>query len=182
MLSGGLDTLVLMGGDDHDLSRLGETTVIYVGHHGEAGASKADVILPCAAYTEMDATFVNTEGRVQMTTKAVQPKGQAREGWAIFRALSDVVSNTLPYDSAAELREVLREQNQVFGGLGFAPGAAGHDALSTAPEKAQGLESARPFGAAIQDFYLTNPIARASKTMAECSLMKRGLETPVAAE
>ncbi|MEE2877688.1 MAG: NADH-quinone oxidoreductase subunit NuoG [Pseudomonadota bacterium] len=182
MLSGGLDTLVLMGGDDHDLSRLGETTVVYIGHHGEAGASKADVILPCAAYTEMDATFVNTEGRVQMTTKAVQPKGQAREGWAIFRALSDVVSKTLPYDSAAELREVLREQNQVFGGLGFAPGAAGHVALSTAPEKAQGLESARPFGAAIQDFYLTNPIARASKTMAECSLMKRGLETPVAAE
>ncbi|WP_300378760.1 NADH-quinone oxidoreductase subunit NuoG [Henriciella sp.] len=182
MLSGGLDTLVLLGADEHDLSRLGDTKVVYVGHHGDAGAARADVILPCAAYTELDATFVNTEGRVQMTQKAVQPKGEAREGWAIFRALSDVVGKTLRYDSADELREILREDNEVFAGLGFAPGAAGHAALLEAPAKPQALDKARPFGAAVSDFYMTNPIARASKTMAECSLMKRGLETPVAAE
>ena len=182
MLSGSLETLVLLGADEHDLSGLGDTKIIYVGHHGDAGAAKADVILPCAAFTEMDALFVNTEGRVQSTAKAVQPKGDAREGWAIFRALSDVMGKTLPYDSAAELRQVLREENPVFAGLGFAPGAAGNETLKEAPEAAQGLETARPFGAVVQDFYLTNPIARASKTMAECSLMKRGLETPVAAE
>ena len=182
MLSGVLDTLVLLGADEHDLSQLGDTKVVYVGHHGDAGASKADVILPCAAYTEMDATFVNTEGRIQMTSKAVQPKGEAREGWAIFRALSELVKHTLPYDSAAELREMLREQNEVFAGLGFAPGKAGYKALLDAPDMPQGLDKARPFEAIIDDFYLTNPIARASRTMAECSLMKRGLETPVAAE
>ena len=92
------------------------------------------------------------------------------------------MDKTLPYDSADELREVLREENKVFAGLGFAPGTAGYEALREAPAAAQGLEKARPFGAAFEDFYLTNPIARASKTMAECSLMKRGLETPVAAE
>ena len=182
MLSGAVDTLVLLGVDEQDLSNLGDTKVVYVGHHGDAGAARADVILPCAAYTEMDATYVNTEGRVQMTTQAVQRKGEAREGWAIFRALSDVLDKTLPYDSAPELREVLREHNELFAGLGFAPGAKGHAALMTAPPKAEGLDKARPFEAAIDDFYMTNPIARASKTMAECSLMKRGLETPVAAE
>ena len=182
MLSGAVDTLVLLGGDEHDLSRLGDTKVVYIGHHGDAGAARADVILPCAAYTEMDATYVNTEGRVQMTSKAVQPKGEAREAWAIFRALSEVMEKTLPYDSAAELREVLREENAVFSGLGFAPGAAGQASLQEARERPHNLEKARPFGTAIGDFYLTNPIARASKTMAECSLMKRGLETPVAAE
>ncbi|WP_084396068.1 NADH-quinone oxidoreductase subunit NuoG [Henriciella aquimarina] len=182
MLSGGVDTLVLLGADERDLSQLGDTKIIYVGHHGDAGASKADVVLPCAAYTEMDATYVNTEGRVQMARKAVQPKGEAKEGWAIFRALSDLVGKTLPYDSADELREVIREENPVFAGLGFAPGTAGHKVLLEAPAKPQGLDKARPFGAVISDFYMTNPIARASETMAECSLMKRGLETPVAAE
>ena len=77
----------------------------------------------------MAATYVNTEGRVQMTRRAVQPKGEAREGWAIFRALSDVVGKTLPYDSADALREALREANPVFAGLGYAPGAAGVEAL-----------------------------------------------------
>ena len=182
MLSGGVDTLVLLGADELDLSGLGSTKTIYVGHHGDAGASKADIILPCAAYSELDATYVNTEGRVQMTTQAVQPKGEAKDGWAIFRALSDVLGKTLSYDSDAELRQVLREQNEVFAGLGFAPGASGHAALKEAPAKPQGLVKARPFEAPFADFYLTNPIARASKTMAECSLMKRGLETPVAAE
>ena len=172
-----------LGADEVDLSRVSqETTVIYVGSHGDRGASRADIVLPCAAYTEMEATYVNTEGRVQMTGKAVQPKGEAREGWAIFRALSDVMGKTLPYDSADALRAALREaEDSVFAGLGFAPGAAGVDALKTLIETDQALSGA-PLASPIKDFYLTNPIARASKTMAECSLLKTGLDTPVAAE
>jgi NADH-quinone oxidoreductase subunit G len=180
ILGGGMDTVVLLGADELDLSKLGSATVIYVGSHGDAGASRADIILPSAAYTEMAATFVNTEGRVQVTSKAVQPKGEAREGWAIFRALSDVMGKTLPYDTVDALRESLRE-NTVFAGIGYAPGAAGAEALKAIPEGAGSLSGA-PFKAVIGDFYLTNPIARASKTMAECSALATALDTPVAAE
>ena len=180
ILASDMETVVLLGADEVDLSGLGGATVIYVGSHGDAGASRADVILPSAAYTEMQATFVNTEGRVQVTSKAVQPKGEAREGWAIFRALSDVMGKTLPYDSVEALRETLRG-NEVFAGIGYAPGAAGLEALKAIPEAAGSL-SGTPFKRVIGDFYLTNPIARASKTMAECSALATALDTPVAAE
>ncbi|MCI4644043.1 MAG: NADH-quinone oxidoreductase subunit NuoG [Hyphomonadaceae bacterium] len=183
IMSGAMETVVLLGADEVDMSNLSPNgTVIYVGSHGDAGASRADIILPAAAYTEMAATYVNSEGRVQMTGKAVQPKGEAREGWAIFRALSDVMGKTLPYDTVEALREVLREpEGSVFSGLGFAPGAAGAEALKAPVGTDQSL-STEPFVSPISDFYLTNPIARASKTMAECSLQKHGLETSVAAE
>ena len=182
ILGGGMDTVVLLGADEVDLSQIGNAKVIYVGSHGDAGASKADIILPSAAYTEMAATYVNTEGRVQMTRRAVQPKGEARDGWAIFRALSDVVGKTLPYDSADALRAQLREAIPLFAGLGFAPGNDGAEPLK-APIAASGPAiMASPFVSRIVDFYLTNPIARASKTMAECSMQKQGLETAVAAE
>jgi NADH-quinone oxidoreductase subunit G len=180
ILGGGMETIVLLGADEVDLSKTTGATVIYVGSHGDAGASRADIILPSAAYTEMAATFVNTEGRVQVTSKAVQPKGEAREGWAIFRALSDVMGKTLPYDTVDALRETLRETD-VFAGIGYAPGAAGADALKAVPEGAGSLSGA-PFKPVIGDFYLTNPIARASKTMAECSALATALDTPVAAE
>ncbi|MEO1967015.1 NADH-quinone oxidoreductase subunit NuoG [Hyphomonas sp.] len=180
ILGGGKETIVLLGADDTDLSKTSAATVIYVGSHGDAGASRADIILPSAAYTEMAATYVNTEGRVQVTSKAVQPKGEAREGWAIFRALSDVMGKTLPYDTVEALRETLRE-NEVFAGIGYAPGAAGAEALKAVPEGAGSL-SGTPFTPVIGDFYLTNPIARASKTMAECSALATALDTPVAAE
>jgi len=182
ILGGDMDTVVLLGVDEVDLSKTKPSTVIYVGSHGDSGAHNADIILPAAAYTEMAATYVNTEGRVQMTQRAVQPKGEAREGWAIFRALSDVIGSTLPYDSADALRENLRQANPVFSGLGFAPGHDGVAALKTPIEAAGSVNAAQPFGSAIADFYMTNPIARASKTMAECSMQKQGLETPVAAE
>lgn len=182
MVSGALDTLVLLGVDEVDLSRLGETKIIYVGHHGDAGAAKADIILPCAAYTEMAATYVNTEGRVQMTRAAVEPKGEAREGWAIFRALSDILGHKLPYDSVKALREKLRADLPHFAGLGFAPAEAGAEALMAPLETSDMLDLTVPFMSRRGDFYLTNPIARASKTMAECSLQHRGLETAVAAE
>ncbi len=180
MVSGGVDTLVLLGADEVDLSRLGATRVIYVGSHGDAGAARADIILPATAYTEMGATYVNTEGRVQMTGRAAQPKGEAREGWAIFRALSDVMGKRLAYDSAEALRAGLRGTVQSFAGLGFAPGAAGTKGLSGGG--VEGALDASPFKSAISDFYLTNPIARASKTLAECSALASALDTAVAAE
>ena len=108
ILSGQMETIVCLGVDDMDLSRTTNSTVIYVGHHGDYGAMQADIILPCAAYTEMQATYVNTEGRVQMTRKAVQPKGDAKEGWAIFRALSAQLGKPLGYDTADALRSALR--------------------------------------------------------------------------
>ncbi|KCZ94353.1 NADH-quinone oxidoreductase subunit NuoG [Hyphomonas johnsonii] len=185
ILGGTMETIVLLGVDEMDLSRTGGATVIYVGSHGDAGAAHADIVLPCATYTEMDATYVNTEGRVQMTTRAVQPKGEAREGWAIFRAISGVVGKTLPYDTAAALRSLLQGpegESTVFSGLGFAPGASGAAALKAAiPAGPVSLQSSR-FTKVIDDFYLTNPIARASKTMAECSALTTALDTAVAAE
>ncbi len=185
ILGGGMETVVLLGADEADLSGLGGATVIYVGSHGDAGAARADIILPCATFTEMDATYVNTEGRVQMTNRAVQPKGEAREGWAIFRALSQVMGKTLPYDTADALRAGLRGaegESTVFSGHGFAPGASGVSALLAAVSGAGGAIKADRFAAVIDDFYLTNPIARASKTMAECSALSTALDTPVAAE
>ncbi|KJS37733.1 MAG: NADH dehydrogenase [Hyphomonas sp. BRH_c22] len=185
ILGGGMDTVVLLGADEAGLSALGGATVIYVGSHGDAGAARADIILPCATYTEMDATYVNTEGRVQMTTRAVQPKGEAREGWAIFRALSEVIWKALPYDTADALRANLRGadgKNTAFSGLGFAPGARGVSALQTVSSETGGSIKADAFKSVIEDFYLTNPITRASRTMAECSALSTGLDTPVAAE
>ena len=178
----GIDTVVLLGVDEIPMSQLGDSFVIYVGSHGDAGAARADLILPAAAYTEKSATYVNTEGRVQMTTAAVQPKGDAKEDWAIFRALSDKLGKTLPYNSAEQLRAALREEKPVFAGLNFAPGHAGAEALSAELPAASAELSNDPIYCSIGDFYLTNPIARASQTMAECSLQKQALEVSAAAE
>jgi len=185
ILGGGLKTVVLLGADEVDLSRLGTATVVYVGSHGDAGATRADIVLPSAAYSEMSATYVNTEGRVQMTNRAVQPKGEAREGWAIFRALSALVGKPLPYDTADALRALLRGkegQNTAFSGRGYAPGAKGVEALKAGPVAASGSLGNEPFKRTIADFYLTNPIARASRTMAECSALATSLDTAMAAE
>ncbi len=185
MLTSDLETLVLLGVDEADLSNVKATTVIYVGSHGDAGASRADIILPAAAYSELAATFVNTEGRVQMTAPAVAPKGEAREGWAIFRALSEVMGKTLTYDSADALRAVLRGnegESTVFSGLGYAPGTAGAAALMNYSPVSSGAIEGAAFARVIDDFYLSNPIARASKTLAECSALAETLDTQVAAE
>ena len=177
-----LDTVILLGADEIPTSALGDAFVIYIGSHGDVGAARADVILPAPAYTEVTATFVNTEGRVQMTQAAVQPKGDAKEEWAIFRALSDRLGRSLPYKSADEVRVKIRESNAVFAGLNFAPGNAGAERLLEALPASTGNLSDEPIYCPIGDFYLTNPIARASKTMAECSLQKQTLELPAAAE
>jgi NADH-quinone oxidoreductase subunit G len=145
--------------------------VIYVGHHGDAGAMRADLILPGAAYTEKPGLYVNTEGRAQLALRAVFPKGEAKEDWAIFRALSARLNKTLPYDDINALRAALIEANPVFGQIDYAPGADGAAEFDPAQLGAAGEVSAEAFASPIKDYYLTNAIARSSKTMGECSAM-----------
>ena len=178
--SGEIKTVVLLGADEIDTSKLGRANVIYIGSHGDNGAHRADVILPAAAYTEKSATYVNTEGRVQRTQRAVTPKGDAREDWAIIRALSAYVGKTLPYDSLAQLREKLAKDHPTFLGLDFAPGHAGSSVAP--PYGSAGPMQSSPFRTSVAAFHLTNPIARASRTMAECAELAAGVTPAVAAE
>ena len=173
---GEIDTVYLLGADEIDMARLGNAFVIYQGTHGDAGAHRADVILPGAAYTEKAGTYVNTEGRVQLGQRAVFPPGDAREDWAILRALSEALGAKLPYDSLPQLREAL---------VADAPHFAEVDEVAPAgelPDLAGGELDAAPFETPIKDFYLTNPIARASKVMAECSAQSRASGRAEAAE
>lgn len=120
------------------------------------------MILPGAAYTEKSATWVNTEGRAQMGRRAVFPPGEAREDWAILRALSEKLGKTLPYDNLAQLRAAMYEDAPQFMRIGWVePG--------NLPQLSPGAPGTGPFVHAVADFFLTNPIARASKTMAELS-------------
>ncbi len=164
MLHGGVDLLWLLGADEFDTSAIGaDTFVVYQGHHGDRGAARADVILPGAAYTEKSGTWVNTEGRVQRGFLAVQPPGEAREDWAILRAFSAVLGMPLRYDDLDGLRRRLESVNPVFGRPFLR--ALGDD--RSAP--AGGDLGADSFVSAVENYYLTNPIARASAVMAECS-------------
>ena len=163
--AGEIDLVYLLGADEIDMGGLGDAFVVYQGSHGDAGAHRADVILPGAAYTEKNATWVNTEGRVQLGVKACFPPGDAREDWTILRALSDFVEQTLGYDDLAALRARMIEQAPHFAEIGTVGQAAASPAVG---EEAM---AETPFGLAIDNFYLTNPIARASATMAECSAL-----------
>jgi NADH-quinone oxidoreductase subunit G len=178
--SGEVKTVLLLGADEIDVSQLGAANVIYVGSHGDVGAHRADVVLPAAAYTEKSATYVNTEGRVQRTQRAVAPKGEAREDWAIIRALSAYLDRTLPYDSLTQLREKLGQDHPTFLGLDFAPGR--HASSVAPPYGANGSLEPYGFRNAVAVFHLTNAIARASRTMAECAELAAGSVTSVAAE
>ena len=178
--SGEIKTVLLLGADEIDTSKLGKANVIYIGSHGDNGAHRADVILPAAAYTEKSATYVNTEGRVQRTQRAVAPKGDAREDWAIVRALSAYVGKTLPYDSLAQLREKLGRDHPTFLGLDYAPGR--HSESIAPPYGSAGQMNSAAFTTPISAFHLTNPIARASRTMAECAELVAGVSPAVAAE
>jgi len=160
--AGDLKALFLLGVDETDLAAFAETFTIYLGTHGDRGAHGADVILPGASYAEKPATWVNMEGRVQRATRAVFPPGDAREDWTILRALSDVLGRTLPFDTLDALRARLAERHPTLAGEGLAPVAPLGDAGPAAT-----LEGAVAYP--IDDFYLTNPIARASETMARCS-------------
>jgi NADH-quinone oxidoreductase subunit G len=167
---GALDVLFLLGVDEIDVPP--GAFVVYIGTHGDAGAHRADVILPGAAYTEKSGLYVNTEGRVQIANRASFPPGEAREDWAILRALSDVLGKTLPYDSLAQLRKALFAAYPHLQRIGqITPGEASEvralAAQGGTPDKA-------PFRQAFDDFYLTNPIARSSAVMAECSALAEG--------
>ena len=112
--AGEIGAIYLLGADEIDMNALGKAFVIYQGHHGDAGAHRADVVLPGAAYTEKDATYVNTEGRVQHTQHAVFPPGEAREDWKILRALSEVLGRPLSFNTLAEVRKRLAAVNPLF--------------------------------------------------------------------
>jgi NADH-quinone oxidoreductase subunit G len=169
MADGGLDTLFLLGADECALPDAGKGTVIYLGTHGDRGAHRADIILPGAAYTEKNATYVNTEGRVQYARRVVFPKGEAREDWAILRALSARVGKTLPYDDLPALRARMIADHPSFGAVDYAPDAADAAGFDPSALGADGPVSDAPFAPAFADFYFTNPIARASQIMAACS-------------
>src|SRR5262245_36997115 len=169
---GTLDVLYLLGADEIAMAGVGANTfVIYQGSHGDAGAHRADVILPGAAYTEKAATYVNLEGRAQMTNRAAFAPGDAKEDWAIIRALSAHVGHTLPYDQPQALRAAMFKT---------APQLMRLDALNPADHAGVGALAARrgaiggdAFASAVADFYFTNPIARASSIMAELSALKK---------
>ncbi len=169
-VNGTLDVLFLLGADEIDVAD--GTFVVYIGTHGDRGAHRADVILPGAAYTEKAGIYVNTEGRVQMANRAGFPPGEAREDWAIIRALSDVLGKKLPYDSLGQLRQALVKAVPHMMRIDeITPAdAAGVGALA----KRGGNLDKTAFKNAIADFYLTNPIARASAVMAECSRLASG--------
>jgi NADH-quinone oxidoreductase subunit G len=170
---GALDTLFLLGADEMDLSRT-DAFVIYLGTHGDAGAHRADVILPGAAYTEKNGLYVNTEGRVQRGERAVFPKGEAKEDWSILRALSEHLGARLPYDTLDQLRARLFAEHPTFGAIDYAPGST-PAALDLAALGQEGEFADAPFASPVRAFHLTNPIARASVTMAECAALVSGL-------
>ncbi len=167
---GTLDVLFLLGADEVKVPE--GAFVVYIGTHGDAGAHRADVILPGAAYTEKSAIYVNTEGRVQIAGRASFPPGEAREDWAIIRALSEALGKKLPWDSQTALRQAifkatphLMRVDQIEAGKA--------DDIKALAGKGGNVEKT-PFKAAVEDFYLTNPIARASAVMAECSRLASG--------
>jgi NADH-quinone oxidoreductase subunit G len=155
-------TVVLgLGADEVDWSLFGGLKV-YIGHHGDKGAHAADIILPAAAYSEKDGTYVNTEGRVQFAERAVFPPGDAREDWTILRALADALGVTVGFDSFAQLQAAMLAEVPALGEEGIAP-------LGAMPKPGKAKANGRIGGYPIKDFYLTNAIARASVVMQECS-------------
>ena len=166
---GALDVLFNLGADEIEIAP--GAFVVYIGTHGDQGAQRADVILPGAAYTEKAGTYVNLEGRAQFAERAVFPPGDAREDWAILRALSEPLGAKLPYDTSSQLRAALALAH---------PDLARIDAVAPANAAAlrdissEGEISSAPFMSWVSDFYFTNPIARASKVMAECSALAKG--------
>ncbi|EGF79451.1 hypothetical protein BATDEDRAFT_33377 [Batrachochytrium dendrobatidis JAM81] len=162
----------LLGADDVSKDRIpSDAFVVYHGHHGDTGAYLADVILPGAAYTEKSATYVNTEGRTQITRAAVPAPSGAREDWTIIRALSEVAGKPLAYDDIYELRNRMSI---------LAPSLVNYDVVTETSDGISklGLETLKqskaplskdPIELPIQDYYMTDSISRSSATMAKCS-------------
>ena len=167
---GTLDVLFSLGADEIKVPD--GVFVVYIGTHGDRGAHRADVILPGAAYTEKQGLYVNTEGRVQMANRASFPPGEAREDWAIIRALSDVLGRKLPFDSLGALRQAIFKAAPHLMRIDQIEAGSAAD-LKTLAGKGGNVEKT-PFKPFIEDYYLTNPIARASAVMAECSRLASG--------
>jgi NADH-quinone oxidoreductase subunit G len=160
--SGEIAAVYLLGADEIDTAKLGQAFVIYQGHHGDRGAHRADVILPGAAYTEKNATYVNTEGRAQLGRMAVFPPGEAREDWKIVRALAEALGKRLPYDTLGQVRRRLADAAPTFRALGAVTRS------EWAPFATEGAIDPAPFVMPIDNYYMTDPISRASPTMAQC--------------
>ena len=166
--SGALDVLFNLGADEIEIEH--GTFVVYIGTHGDKGAHRADVILPGGAYTEKTGTHVNLEGRPQFAERAIFPPGDAREDWAILRALSEAVGAKLPFDSQSQLRAALARAHPHLAQLDVVTPA---DGSVIAGIGGAGELGSAPFASPVSDFYLTNPIARASRVMAECSALAK---------
>ena len=162
--AGEIGLVYLLGADEVDMDAFGDAFIVYQGHHGDAGAHRADVILPGAAYTEKPATYVNTEGRVQIAARATFPPGEAREDWAVIRALSGVLNHPLPFDTLDELRENLRKSYPSMLALNTLT-AAKWDGF----KPKEGKVDPAPLTNIVSNFYMTNSITRASETMAQCT-------------
>ena len=163
---GEIRLVYLLNADELDMRYLGDAFVIYQGHHGDAGAHRADVVLPGAAFTEQDAIFVNTEGRAQYAFAAANPPGDAKADWKILRALSDHLGRALAYDTLEQLREKIHARGGAFAQMGerlpATPSASGE----------RGDISGEAFYYPVLNYYMTDPISRNSKTMAECSRVR----------
>ncbi|GMM94439.1 NADH-quinone oxidoreductase subunit NuoG [Qipengyuania sp. MTN3-11] len=155
--------LLSLGADEMDYAPFADSLKVYIGHHGDKGAHAADIVLPGASYAEKDGTYVNTEGRVQFAEKAVFAPGDAREDWTILRALADALKVDVGFNSFAELQNAMIRDVTALGEEGLAD--YGTLPKADVKAKAEGSIDAYP----IQDFYLTNPIARASAVMQQCS-------------
>lgn len=153
--------VLALGADEVDWSAFGKSLKVYIGHHGDKGAHAADIILPGATYAEKDGTYVNTEGRVQFAEKAVFAPGDAREDWTILRALADALGVEVGFDSFAELQAAMIAEVPALGEEGLAD-------YGKLP-KAKAAKAKGVISYPIKDFYLTNPIARASAVMQRCS-------------
>ena len=170
----GADVIYNLGADEVEIAA--GPFVIYQGSHGDRGAHRADVILPGAAWTEEQGLFVNTEGRPQLALRAGFAPGEAKENWAILRALSGELGAVLPYDTLAQLRKVLVKDVPHLKLIDQVP-------QNKWTPLARGPLGKADFRLAIKDFYLTNPIARASALMAELSAnTKARAQSPMAAE
>ncbi len=162
--------LWLLGVDDINLNKKPNTFVVYQGHHGDKGAEIADLILPGSAYTEKDATYLNTEGRVQRTNAAVSPPGDAKEDWKIIRAFSAFVDKVLPYDNISELRKRLANINKLLVIENSLIKGSVTDIGDTSTKLAKNLITPKNI-----NYFMTCPISRASETMAKCSIAKSSL-------
>jgi NADH-quinone oxidoreductase subunit G len=163
ILGGKMEVIWLLGADEINTKNIGNAFVIYQGHHGDKGAHRADVILPGAAYTEKGGIYVNTEGRPQMALQAAFPPGEAREDWKIIRAFSEVMHEALPFDHLPQLRALMFEHAPVLANIGHC------EKTAWAKFGKEGNVSAAAFVPVIENFYMTDPISRASVTMAKCT-------------